>query len=272
MVSYFVIGTSRGIGLGLVQSLSCDPENIVFASVRNKSAATQLQDFVNSEANKHKNVVVLEADLNDYQSLKAAAKEVSNATQGKLDALISNGAQFYHERSRLTVDSYPDEETLENDLLSFFKTNVVGTTHAINAFIPLLRAGEMKKVLVVSSSMGSPRFALRANISTAGPYAISKAALNMVVAKFATRFKDEGFTFLAVSPGLVKTLPGPSDQVDKIYESIVTQLRQANPTYPGAISVEQSVRDQLSLLKRMTPEDTGAFVHANGEDANDPTY
>ncbi|KAL5498341.1 hypothetical protein ACEPAH_2483 [Sanghuangporus vaninii] len=120
--------------------------------------------------------------------------------------------------------------------------------------------------------MGSPRYALTTNISFAGPYAVSKAALNMIVAKFATKLKDEGFTFLAVSPGLVRTLPGPSDQVDKIYDSIVTQIRSANPTYPGAISVEQSVRDQLSLLKRMTPADTGAFVHANGEDANDPTY
>ncbi|KAL5478782.1 hypothetical protein ACEPAI_2059 [Sanghuangporus weigelae] len=270
MVSYVVIGASRGIGLGFVQSLSSDPENIVFASVRNKSTATQLQDFVNSEANNHTNVVVLEADLNDYKSLKTAAKEVSSATQGKLDVLISNGA--LHERGRWTMDSYPDEETLENDLLSFFKTNVVGTTHAINTFIPLLRDGETKKVLVVSSSMGSTRYALTANISTAGPYAISKAALNMVVAKFATKFRDEGFTFLAVSPGLVKTLPGPPDQVDKIYESLVAQIRQTNPTYPGAISVEQSVKDQLSLLKRITPADTGAFVHANGEDANDPTY
>ncbi|OCB84179.1 NAD-binding protein [Sanghuangporus baumii] len=135
MVSYVVIGASRGIGLGFVQALSSDPENIVFASVRNKSTTTQLRDFVNSEANKHKNVVVLEADLNDYKSLKTAAKEVSKATQGELDVLINNGALFYHERGRLTMDSYPDEETLENDLLSFFKTNVVGTTHAINAFI-----------------------------------------------------------------------------------------------------------------------------------------
>ncbi|KAL5498342.1 hypothetical protein ACEPAH_2484 [Sanghuangporus vaninii] len=118
-VSYVVIGASRGTGLGFDQTLSSDPEKIVFALVRDKSTASQLQGFVNSQANKHKNVVVLEADLNDYKSLKTAAKEVSKATQGELDVLINNGAIFYHERSRLTMDSYPDEETLENDLLSF---------------------------------------------------------------------------------------------------------------------------------------------------------
>ena len=56
--------------------------------------------------------------------------------------------------------------------------------------------------------MGSSSFVMKTGWSNAVPYAVSKAALNMVVAKFATRFKDEGFTFLAVSPGLVKTLAG----------------------------------------------------------------
>jgi NAD(P)-dependent dehydrogenase (short-subunit alcohol dehydrogenase family) len=36
-------------------------------------------------------------------------------------------------------------------------------------------------------------------------YAISKAALNMAVAKFAAALKQEGFVFLALSPGLVDT-------------------------------------------------------------------
>ncbi|KAL5525099.1 hypothetical protein ACEPAF_8968 [Sanghuangporus sanghuang] len=255
MVSYVVVGASRNLGLGFVRYLSSDWKSKVFALVRNKTTATQFQEFADSDVNKYKNVIVIEADLSDYKSIKTAAKEVSKATQGELDVLINNDALFYHERGRLTMDSYPDEETLENDLLSF--TNVVGTTHAINAFIS-----------------SSPRWKNEeaTNASTAGPYAISKAALNMVVAKFSIKFKDEGFTFIAVSPGLVRTMPGPSDQVDKIYESIVTQKRQVNPTYLGAISVEQTVKDQLSLLKRMTPTDTGAFVHANGEDANDPTY
>lgn len=89
-----------------------------------------------------------------------------------------------------------------------FKTNVVGVTHTINAFLPLLRAGKTKKVLVVSSSMGSPKFCLDVNYAPAPAYSISKAALNMVVAKFSTKFKNEGFTFIAISPGLLKTLPG----------------------------------------------------------------
>ncbi len=39
------------------------------------------------------------------------------------------------------------------------------------------------------------------------PYSVSKAALNMIVVKYALepRNKEEGFTFLALSPGAVDT-------------------------------------------------------------------
>ncbi|KAL5498343.1 hypothetical protein ACEPAH_2485 [Sanghuangporus vaninii] len=271
MVSYVVVGASRNLGLDFVRYLSSDWRNKVFALVRNKATAIQLQEFVDSDANKYKNVIVIEAGLNDYKSIKVAATAVSEMTGGELDVLINNGALLHQERNWMTIDEFPDEETLEEDFLTFFKTNAIGAMHVINAFIPLLRAGKTKKVLAVTSSLGSPSFALLTNHSACPAYSISKAALDMVVAKFATKLKDDGFTFLAVSPGLIKTMPGPPDVVDKIYEGEIAKLRQINPNF-GFVSVEQSVKDQISLLEKMTPADSGAFVHANGDDANYPSY
>ncbi|EJD04866.1 NAD-binding protein [Fomitiporia mediterranea MF3/22] len=269
MPSYVVTGASRGIGVGWVWKLCADANNKVFAVVRNPETATQLQAFLKSDENKNKNVVVIKADLTDYKTIKAAAEEVSKATGGTLDHLINNGALMHHERAMLTIDAYPDEETLENDFLAFFKTNVIGVTHTINAFIPLLRAGNTKKVLVVSSSMGSTRFNMDANYENIVPYSISKAALNMAVVKFATRYKKEGFTIVAVTPGLVKTIPGLTpEELEKVFEKIVAQIRIASPKFAGAITVEQSVNDQLALLERITPADSGSFVHADGSDAN----
>ena len=63
-------------------------------------------------------------------------------------------------------------------------------------------------MLVVTSAMGSPAFALKAPNDNCISYSTSKAALNMIVAKFALAYKDDGIKFLAVSPGLVKTMPG----------------------------------------------------------------
>lgn len=53
--------------------------------------------------------------------------------------------------------------------------------------------------------MGDVDFVLRSGVPNQAPYSISKAALNMVIAKYAAEYKTEGFVFVAVSPGLVNT-------------------------------------------------------------------
>ncbi|PAV15714.1 short-chain dehydrogenases reductase [Pyrrhoderma noxium] len=269
MLSYAVVGASRGIGLGFIRKLSSDPANKVFALARNPSKATELIKFVESVDNKHKNVTIIEMDLNDLTSIKNASKQVASATDGTLDVLINNGALLHQERNRLSLSKYPDEETLENDLLAFYKTNVIGVTHTINAFLPLLRAGKTKRILIVTSSMGSPEFARTTQYVEAPCYSISKSALNMVIVKFAAALRDEGFVVLGVSPGLVKTLPGSADIVDKIYGGIVAKLRNYNPNFEGVVSIEDSVERQLSLLHKLTPEESGALIHSNGENFNE---
>ena len=89
-----------------------------------------------------------------------------------------------------------------------FQPNVIGIAQTINTFLPLIQRGQKKKVLVVTSSMGSPAFALKAPSENCIAYSTSKAALNMIVAKYALAYKDEGIVFLSLSPGLVKTMPG----------------------------------------------------------------
>jgi NAD(P)-dependent dehydrogenase (short-subunit alcohol dehydrogenase family) len=53
--------------------------------------------------------------------------------------------------------------------------------------------------------MGDTGLVLYTGLANQAPYSISKAALNMVVAKYAAEYKAEGFVFLAISPGLVDT-------------------------------------------------------------------
>ena len=70
-------------------------------------------------------------------------------------------------------------------------------------------------MLVVTSAMGSPAFALGLPHDRNVSYATSKAALNMIVAKYSLAYKNDGIVFLAVSPGLVKTMPGGECFADK---------------------------------------------------------
>ncbi len=62
-------------------------------------------------------------------------------------------------------------------------------------------------MITLSSVGGDAEFTMKMEENGIVPYSASKAALNMVVVKYALepRNKEEGFTFLALSPGAVDT-------------------------------------------------------------------
>lgn len=161
---------------------------------------------------------------------------------------------------------------------------MVGVIHTINAFLPLLRAGETKKCIITSSGMGSLKYILKNDVSFAPGYSMSKAAVNVAVGKFAVKLKDEGIIFLSVSPGFVKTslarkssrlhlkiveyvlifLDLAKEKADAFYAETVRRIRINTPAFEGAITPEQSVRDQLKLIDKVTIEQTGSFVNRDG--------
>ena len=101
--------------------------------------------------------------------------------------------------------SADDPETLIKDLQSSFDVNVIGVINTVNAFIPLLLKGQEKKVFALSTGFGDIDFINQVDIAVAGPYSISKAALNMAIAKFNALYKSQGILFMAISPGVVDT-------------------------------------------------------------------
>ena len=56
--------------------------------------------------------------------------------------------------------------------------------------------------------------------------------------------------------------------VEKIYEGIVAQIKSRNSSFRGTLSIEQSVDEQLALLEKTTIDNSGAFLHSSGTDAN----
>jgi NAD(P)-dependent dehydrogenase (short-subunit alcohol dehydrogenase family) len=96
-------------------------------------------------------------------------------------------------------------EVFEKDLLENLEVNLIGVIKTIQAFIPLIRNGKAKKVLTISTGMADPDLINEYEVDFAAPYAISKGALNIAVAKYNALYKKEGILFLAVSPGYVAT-------------------------------------------------------------------
>jgi NAD(P)-dependent dehydrogenase (short-subunit alcohol dehydrogenase family) len=98
-----------------------------------------------------------------------------------------------------------EPQRLTDEMNANFLTNVIGNTHLINFFMPLILKGNAKKVLVLTSGMADHDLVLKYGVYEGGPYAIGKAALNMVTSKFQAEFQKDGVLFIGVSPGVVET-------------------------------------------------------------------
>ncbi|KAK7680200.1 hypothetical protein QCA50_016709 [Cerrena zonata] len=267
MISYVVTGANRGIGFGFIQTLSADPNNVVFALTRNKATSVNL---LNLES-KQKNVHVLQADITNVPALRAVAKAVENVTGGTLNVLINNGAYLETTRAEYTLEMYDGkEDILDEDFNNFFKVNTLGVIKTINIFLPLLRKAShtaLAKVITISSAAGDMEFNKKANIDFFVPYAVSKAAVNMAMAKYATRFKDENLLFLSLSPGFVNTMTDqPQEVQDELYGNYAKLFAEAYPEWSGTpLTPEQSVAAVLDTVSKLTVKDSGKFMSHNGD-------
>lgn len=77
-----------------------------------------------------------------------------------------------------------------------------------NALLPLILKGSEKKIVHISSGMADTELVLKSKVAYAVPYSTSKAALNLVVAKYAAELGPKGVKVLSLSPGWVDTDEG----------------------------------------------------------------
>ncbi|KAL6238511.1 hypothetical protein BDW75DRAFT_227941 [Aspergillus navahoensis] len=265
MSSYAITGASRGIGWGFLSNLSSNPSNTVIALVRNKAGT---EKRIAQELAGRTNIHVIQADLNDYSTLETAAAETSKVTGGSLDYLIANAAFL------TTYDQFDsfgtlgkDPITLEENLIASFKTNTIAQVHLFNLFTPLILRGTAKKVIAISSGHADVDFVSKFNLATAPVYAISKVALNMVVAKFSAEYSADGVLFLSICPGMVDT--GLFDQLteEQLARAAVMlkKFQEYSPTFNGARQPADSVKDMLDVINNATVEkNAGAFLSHKG--------
>ena len=215
-----VTGAGRGIGFELCQLL-LEREYRVVACPRRSGvdALTQLG------AKQPGRLLQVALDVRDAGSIAAAALEIGRWAK-RIDLLINNAG------------IYPDQEggleRLEmQDLIDAFDVNAVGPLRVIRALLPLLRSGKGKRLIQITSLMGSIE-----DNSSGGVYAyrMSKAALNMAVRNLAHELGPEGFVCLALHPGWVRTrMGGQSAPLDvrAASEEVLRVTLAANPADNG---------------------------------------
>jgi NAD(P)-dependent dehydrogenase (short-subunit alcohol dehydrogenase family) len=226
---FIVTGANRGLGLEFTRQLAQRGDH-VHATCRDLASADNLQAL----ANAHPDLIRLhEVDVTDDASVAQLARDLG-ATP--VDVLINN-AGIYLRDGHLGAFHF-------DDIVKTFIVNSVSPLRVTQALMPQLRAGQARKIVHISSQMGSIG---DNNMGGAYGYRMSKAALNMANKSLALELVQGGERFCAVvvHPGWVQTDMGG----------------EAAP-----LNAQTSIGALLTLIDGLTPEHNGKFLSWKGHE------
>ncbi|RAO73971.1 uncharacterized protein BHQ10_009983 [Talaromyces amestolkiae] len=250
MSSWVITGVSRGLGFEFVRQISQNPSNTVFGLVRDKAA---VDSKVAAEIGRD-NIHIIQADTTDPLAIEKAVQYVSERTNGTLDYIVANAA-LQAKTALVGFDTLShDPKALEKDVIDHFRVNTIGAIHVFNAFMPLILKGRAKKVIAISTGMSDPEMTLKADIYQAASYAMSKAALNMAVAKFSALYREKGVLCMAICPGAVDTgsLNIETEEEGQLAMAMFGKFKQYSPTFQGPMKPEDSAKSVLALVDKAT--------------------
>jgi NAD(P)-dependent dehydrogenase (short-subunit alcohol dehydrogenase family) len=216
----FITGANRGIGLELARQYTAAGWQVI-GTARKPDGASELLAL---------NAKVMQLDVTDHRSVANLAKELGDQA---IDLLINNAG---------TLQMVPSIEKINIEDFSYtIAVNTVGPVRVTQALMPNLRSGKAKKVVNITSDLGS----IAEN--TSGHfygYRESKAALNMFTRSLAMDLRSEGFICVALHPGWVQTDMG-------------------GPNAP--VPVAESAAGIRSVIDNLTAQDSGAFFAYDGQ-------
>ena len=222
--SVLITGSNRGIGLKLVE-LYAKKNFYVLATCRDISHADQLD----SMAKQYSNIQILALDVAQSEDIQRLANTLKKAP---IDILINN-AGIWRSSSLSSVNK---EAWIES-----FNTNAIAPYEMAQAFLPNILDGGLKKVVSITSKMGS----IEDNTSGGSYiYRSSKSALNMVMRSLQHDLQSQGIATLTLHPGWVQTDMGGMNAL---------------------INVDQSVVGMMKIIDNLTLENSGQFLDYAGK-------
>jgi NAD(P)-dependent dehydrogenase (short-subunit alcohol dehydrogenase family) len=238
-------GANSGVGFATAKVLASASEAfhvIICARSLEKGNAAKAE----IEASSIKGTLsTIQLDVTYEDSISAAVAHVEEQHR-RLDVLINNAGI-----SGLHIDNI---KTRFNKVL---ETNVTGPAMVAAAFRPLLMKSEKPYSLFVSSGQGTlvrnaaRNVTVHSHIKNGSVYAVSKAALNMLVAMEYAEYGPAGLNVFAVSPGFVRSnLRGTSEEEIS--------------GWGGAMDGDVAGELILSIVEGRRDSDVGCLVHKDG--------
>jgi NAD(P)-dependent dehydrogenase (short-subunit alcohol dehydrogenase family) len=174
-----VTGASSGIGWTVTESLS-GAGHLVYAGVRSR------KDF--DSLRKLPNVHPIIMDVTKPVQVKRGVEEIRRAGKG-LFGLVNNAG---------IIDYWPLVELEDEELKRSFEVNVFGVQRVVREAIPLLLESRGRIVNISSlEGLASTKFA--------GPYEMTKFALEAYSDSLSKELKSHGVSVILVEPGEFRT-------------------------------------------------------------------
>lgn len=223
----FVSGANRGIGFGLTLEMVQRGCKVV-AGYRDVTRSKELL----LEAEKHRSIHPVKVDVTVADDLENLYQFIESQF-GHLNILVNSAGVNINEPAQVNELSW-------EDLALSLEVNVGGPLLTSQSLYPLLQKGEERKIINISSQMGS----IQLTGGGATPYRVSKAALNMLTRNQAIEYKKDGIAVVIVHPGWVKTDMG-------------------GPAAP--MTVAESARKIFQIIEMIFLSNTGEFISVTGD-------
>ena len=241
-----VTGSNRGIGLELVTQYAMDGWDVIATS-----RSPHDDDALNALAESNDNVVVEQLDVTDMESIAALSAKYRGRP---IDVLINNAG---------LLGGRPGQDwgNLDPDVFEMvMAVNVFGPHKVSEAFADNVAASEQKKLIVISSTIGS--ISRMQNPTPLPILATSKAAVNMAMRTVAMQLKDQGVVVAMLMPGLVRTRM--SYQAGGMSLEEASQQTDFDFDRPGSISTTESATRIRNVIASLDGSETGIFLNNDG--------
>lgn len=229
-----ITGSNRGIGFAFARQYAQQGWTVL-ATCRRPERADDLRAL----AEEYSNVLIERLDVTDHAAIEALARKYSD---WPIDVLINNAG----------ILGDPGQQVLENLDYEVFNevmaVNVYGPLKMSQAFLEQVAASEQKKIVTLTSGMGS---LARTNRGGGGFYfyRMSKTAVNMAMRNLQVEVRGRGIKVGILSPGAVGT-------------RMLAQTGYRGPSMTPA----ESVAGLIEVIDGLTAENAGSFLQYDGRE------
>ncbi len=182
----FVTGASRGIGRAVAKRFAAEGAHVVVLA-RTQGALEELDDEIREAGGQ---ATLVPFDLTDFDQIDRTGAALFERFK-RLDVLVGNAGVL----GTMGPVAHMDPAVWEQVMA----VNVTANWRLIRSFDPLLRASDAGRAIFVTSG------AARGPRAYWGAYAVSKAALEMLVGTYAAEVTKTNVRVNLVDPGATRT-------------------------------------------------------------------